>query len=173
MSPMLLSLTLALAPAPADEKITPPSGPPPQFVLAVFKDGKCEISYPVMVPVTHEETRTRLVTVDGKQVPVQEKVNVTTWKMQHATTTVERPRGFDARGKEVDAKRLADLLKKPTVVLLSGDGKPVDPFYLRTMKEGTLTIVIPVKPIGGAPRPPASDTPKPRPLPKGSDERKP
>src|SRR5262249_35408521 len=47
MSSMLLNLSLAvvLAPAPADEKINLPSGPPPKIVLAVIKDGKCEVQY--------------------------------------------------------------------------------------------------------------------------------
>ncbi len=142
MSSMLLNLSLAmvLAPAPVEEKINLPSGPPPQIVLAVLKDGKCEVTYPAMVPVATEQTVTRIVNVDGKQVPVQEKVTVTTYKVQHITTTLDRPRAFDRSGKEVDAKRLAELLKKPRVVLLSADGKPVDPFYLCTINEGTLTL---------------------------------
>ncbi|HKB40998.1 MAG TPA: hypothetical protein VKD72_31515 [Gemmataceae bacterium] len=171
MSSMLLNLSLAvvLAPAPADEKINLPSGPPPQIVLAVLKDGKCEVTYPamVMVPVTREEVRTRVVNVDGKQVPVQEKVAVTSYQSRHVTTTLDRPRAFDRSGKEVDAKRLAELLKKPAVVLLSSDGKPVDPFYMRTIKEGTLTLVAAVgaKPAAlppvDRPPPPPRDTPKP------------
>src|SRR5262249_40086155 len=109
MSSMLLHLSLAvvLAPAPADEKINLPSGPPPQTVLAVIKDGKCEVTYPMMVPVTREEVRTRVVNVDGKQVPVQEKVAVTSYQIRHTTSTLDRPRAFDRSGKEVDAKRLA------------------------------------------------------------------
>ncbi|MBI1914488.1 MAG: hypothetical protein HYS12_07080 [Planctomycetes bacterium] len=166
MTPMLLSLTLALAPAPADEKITLPSGPPPQFGLAVIKDGKCKVHFPELVPYTTEETRTRVVIVDGKQVPVQEKVAVTAYRLEYRTREVDKPRAFDARGKEIDAKRLADLLKKETTVLLSADGKPVDPFYLRTMKDGTLTLAMPIA-VRPAPVPPAREIPKPRDLPKG------
>jgi hypothetical protein len=169
MSSMLLNLSLAvvLAPAPADEKINLPSGPPPQIVLAVIKDGKCEVTYPAMVPVTTEEVRTRVVNVDGKQVQIQEKVAVTSYKVQHVTTTLDRPRAFDRSGKEVDAKRLAELLKKPAVVLLSADGKPVDPFYLRTINEGTLTLGVHLAakpaalPPADRPPPMPRDPPKP------------
>jgi len=173
MTPMLLSLTLALAPAPVAEKITLPSGPPPQFVLAVFKDGKCEVTSPVLVPETRTENRTRIVNANGKQVPVQETVTVTVYVVRHVSRVIERPRAFDRSGKEVDAKRLAVLLVKPTVVLQSADGKPVDPFYLRTMKEGTLTLLLPMGPVGTAPPLPGPTTPVPRSLPMDKADRKP
>jgi hypothetical protein len=149
---MLLSLTLALAPAPVEEKIPLPSGPPPQFVLAVFKDGKCQVTSPVLVPITQEETRTVVRTVNGKPVQVLEKYLVTAFKVQHVTRILARPLAYDRSGKEIDAKRLAQLLAKPTVVLQSVDGKPVDPFYLRTVKEGTLILSMPIAP--GEPAPP-------------------
>src|SRR5437763_14172585 len=172
MTPMLLSLTLALAPAPVEEKITLPSGLPPQFVLAVIKDGKCEVTSPAVVPTTQEETRRRVATVDGKQVQILEKVQVTRYKVQHVTTVLARPLAYDRSGKAVDAKRLATLLAKPTVVLQSVDGKPVDPFYLRTVKEGTLILSMPISPLGTAPPPPDTKTAPPRDLPESRDVKK-
>jgi hypothetical protein len=175
MNSMLLNLSLAmvLAPAPVEEKINLPSGPPPQFVLAAIKDGKCNVTYPVLVPVTREAVRTRIVNVDGRQVEVKEKYQVTSYTVEHVTVTLDRPRAVDRWGKEVDAKRLENLLKKPTVVLLSADGKPVDPFYFHAMKESTLALVMPfaAKP---APLPPAdSPPPRPRDTPKPPEPPKP
>jgi len=169
MSSMLLNLSLAvvLAPAPADEKINLPSGPPPKIVLAVIKDGKCEVQYTVTVASERVQTVTRVVNVDGKQVQVPQKVVVTIYRQQPCTMTLDHPRAVDRSGKEVDAKRLAELLKKPSVVLLSADGKPVDPFYLRTIREGTLTLVTAVAdkpaalPPADRPPPPPRDPPKP------------
>src|SRR5262245_32269258 len=79
MSSMLLNLSLAvvLAPAPADEKINLPSGPPPKIVLAVIKDGKCEVQYTVTVASERVQTVTRVENLDGKQVQVPQKVVVT------------------------------------------------------------------------------------------------
>src|SRR5439155_24937998 len=51
---------------------------------------------------------------------------------------------FTVEGKAVDSKEVEELLAgKKTVVLASSDGRKVDPFYLRIIKEGTLVLVIP------------------------------
>jgi len=46
---------------------------------------------------------------------------VTKYLVQNVTTVIERPFAFDRSGKGIDAKRLAQLLAKPTVVLQSVD----------------------------------------------------
>jgi len=48
---------------------------------------------------------------------------------------------YDTDGKKVALKDLADRLAKPSVVLISADGKEVDPFHLRVARPGTLVIV--------------------------------
>src|SRR5262249_34837110 len=52
-------------------------------------------------------------------------------------------RVFGLDGKAVHRKTLARLLARETPLLLSADGKPVDPFYLQVMKAGTLVLVLP------------------------------
>src|SRR5262249_46204903 len=104
---------------------------------------------------------------NGALVPGLEKYLVTRYKVQHVTRVIERPRAFDRSGKEIDAKRLAALLAKPTVVLQSVDGKPVVPFSLRTVKEGTVTLSMP--PVAtGAPAPPRDDK---LPIPRGGGKK--
>lgn len=49
---------------------------------------------------------------------------------------------FDTKGKPITAKRLRALLKKQTDVLVSADDRPVDPFYLRLIKEGTVVLIL-------------------------------
>jgi hypothetical protein len=78
---------------------------------------------------------------------------------------------YTAGGKEVNAKDLPDKLKQQTIVLLSHDGKKVDPFYLKIIKPDTLILVPPppvLAPVGTAPVPeplpekPAKPEDKPR-----------
>jgi hypothetical protein len=45
-------------------------------------------------------------------------------------------------GKPIDAKRLRERLVNGTAVLVSADGRPVDSFYLRLLKDGTVILVI-------------------------------
>ena len=47
----------------------------------------------------------------------------------------------NALGEELTEKQIAEALKKPTMVLLSADGKPVHPYYLTVFKPDTLVIV--------------------------------
>jgi RNA polymerase sigma factor (sigma-70 family) len=69
---------------------------------------------------------------------------------------------YDTAGKLVAARKVIELLKGETPVLVATDGKPVDPFYLNLVKEGTLIFVVP----GGIslrepmPVPPAVTPPK-------------
>src|SRR5687767_3269899 len=50
----------------------------------------------------------------------------------------EKMQVYKADGKKVDPKDIKGLFKGQTPVLVSADGKPVDPFYLRLAKEDTL-----------------------------------
>jgi hypothetical protein len=50
---------------------------------------------------------------------------------------------FEARGRRIDPADVPARLKKPTAVLVSADGNPVDPFYLRLARPDTLVVVAP------------------------------
>jgi RNA polymerase sigma factor (sigma-70 family) len=81
---------------------------------------------------------------------------VTSYQLVHAEQSrlidFSQTEAFDTAGKAVDAMTLSDLLRKETAVLVSTDGKKVDPFYLALVKEGTVILVPP--PFRGEPRPP-------------------
>jgi hypothetical protein len=53
-------------------------------------------------------------------------------------------RVFGGEGKLVEKTKLSPLLKEETLVLVSANGRPVDPLHLRLVKEGTLIFVLPV-----------------------------
>jgi hypothetical protein len=67
-------------------------------------------------------------------------------------------RAFGVDGKRLDAETLAGRLREETAILVSADGKDVDPFHLQLTKEGTVILVLPiVTPV--APPPPAPAVP--------------
>ena len=172
MKATLLWVVLA-APVPVQEKIAPPQGLPPTWGTAVIKGAELEITDSVAVPVYMKQKRTRQVNVSGRLVPTVEEFVVTRTRMVQRTRRLPKARYFDTAGKEIEASRAARLLSRPTVVLVSADGKPLDPYYLRTIKEGTLVVVgpafsqpvvpggpgpvpvpVPVDPFGRKPAPP-------------------
>ena len=157
------ALLVLLAPAPKPpEKIALPQGPPPSYALAVMKDGKLLLKEVLLVPEYREEKRTRTVTVGQRQVPQEYTVRVVMYRPVQRERRIEKPRFFDTAGKEVAADRLAGLLKHETPILVTKDDRPLDPFYLRTVKEGTLILVQPA-PAGPGVAPVPEPIPGPRP----------
>lgn len=147
MHSLILTAALALAapvPMPKADKIAPPSGPPPTFSLATVKDGKLMLLQTVAArtKVTEYVTESR-TTPDGRAVTVTIAVPVEKVVQRAELRVVEKAKAFDTAGKEIDARRLAELLKDETVVLISADGKPLDPFYVRALKEGTIILALP------------------------------
>jgi hypothetical protein len=73
------------------------------------------------------------------QGPVQQ-----TYYTPAATTyNPKEIRVYDHRGRPVDHRSLPRLLKDLVPVLVSADGRGVDPRYLDRAKKGTLILVIP------------------------------
>jgi len=117
-----------------------PKGPPPRVMVTdVDATGQ-----PFLRHVTQEvvpEERQVEVVVNGKaevrkyvvHVPVLREVRVA---LDRAGVEVV---GTD--GKRIDPTDLPKLLRQPTPVLVSADGKKVDPFYLKIAREGTLIVV--------------------------------
>lgn len=136
---MLATLTLAVAlaaPVPPDAR---PAGPPPQIVeLLPDSDGKVRLS----VTRTHTLTRKVRKVANGKVETVEQQY-ATTRTMRVELTEVKDLEGFTADGKAVDR---ADLLKRVGgggTVVVTADGRKVDPKYLRLFRDDTLVLVSP------------------------------
>jgi hypothetical protein len=138
-------------PAGPDEK-SPwggPSGPPPQVtVVWLRKDGTPIIHYVQQRQVKLSELSGDDIRRPGEQRPRPIKlptVNglVLVNEMVEAPLDGKTVRVFGVDGKEIDPKDVRARIKTPTAALLSWDGRPVDPFYLRLAKEGTLVLVGP------------------------------
>lgn len=80
--------------------------------------------------------------------------------------------GFETDGTKMSASKLDNLLRREALVLISVDGKSIDPYYLNIVKSGTLVLVVPEGLVGpswggyGMPlMPPDPSAPRPLPAP--------
>ncbi|HVS38211.1 MAG TPA: hypothetical protein VMS17_21810 [Gemmataceae bacterium] len=137
---MLVSiLTLALA-APAPEPPDAPKGPAPKvMVLNVDKDGRPYLDGVVTMYKMVTETYTVLLAT-GKAEARTRQVNVPVTEQRRITLDADGVTVYGADGKKIDAKNLPKIAG-PVPILVSTDGKEVDPFYLGLAKQGTLIVV--------------------------------
>jgi len=130
---------LLSAPLPVPEA---PKGPPPRIlVVEVENDGPPFIVTPVIefkkVPTTvtvvvggKTENRTEVRTV---QVEYRIKVGLNDKDCQV----------FGLDGKRLAPEEVQKRITRSSPILVSSDGKPVDPFYLKLAREGTVVVVSP------------------------------
>ncbi len=131
---LLLALTGRLA---AQD---PPKGSAPLIMTAnVGKDGKPFIIRTTYRSVAREEVYE--VNVNGQIEKRKRVVAVTIPVMTSLQLDVAGLRVYDVDGKQLDANSLK--LTRATPVLVSADGRPVDPFYTRLARPGTLVLVVP------------------------------
>ncbi len=102
----------------------------------------------------------------GEKVMVRAKVT------QMIVTIVEVPAGvveaYTVDGKVIAPAKLAEMLAKERAVLISVDGKKLDPFHVQLYKEDTIILVPPANlgqldlgPYGVPPGPPPYEMPRP------------
>jgi hypothetical protein len=153
-----LAVTLPAAPVPAPKSERPEAGkPPPRVVwIAPARDGK----------FTLVDTVTVYAQVQ-KQKTVQEGVvaRAVTWTeiearpvMEQRILEIESVNFYGLDGKKIESKEVRKRLTRDMPALMSCDGKPVDRFYLKMAREGTLVLVIP--PSAATPREEAKPVPE-------------
>lgn len=139
---MLTSLVLSMAaaapvPPPA---ASVPSGPAPRVLeLKPGADGK------LTVTVTRHDTQKVTVTVlNPNGVPATEEREVQVPKIVVVELAdVKELKVTTADGKKVDVADAVKQLKGGGVVVMSSDGKPVSPTFLRAFKDDVLVLAAP------------------------------
>ena len=96
--------------------------------------------------IYHVRVRERTEEKDGKQVRVKQSVREPRLLRKYRKKSLADLVITNAAGKKLTAKEVLNALQKPTIVLISSDGKKVDPYYLRIVRPGTLVIVVKGKP---------------------------
>jgi hypothetical protein len=118
---------------PAKDKLDLPTGPAPvQMIAWIDEDGE--------VILQQKISSYRLVSkLQGdNQVTYYEPVGV----KKLTAYDVKLVKAFDTAGKPVAAAELPKALGKKQPVLVSADGRKVDPLHLRLIKDGTLVLVV-------------------------------
>jgi hypothetical protein len=165
----VLAVALLGGAVPSQDKPHLPKGPQPRQVLAtagLAEGGVIVFKFSsVDCVVQLEETK---VVVGGKEVTRRHMKMVPVTRQGEQRVKSADIQAATAGGKKVDAKELPKLLKKATAVLISADGKKVDPFYLKVLKEDTLVLVLPIPELkagsGDRPSPPPPPPPPPPPV---------
>ena len=141
----LADLRLKAVEAKEESKSRLPRGPAPEVLLAsVESAGKIRLRLNRVVSAIYYEP----VTTPKGSGPDQGQP-VTTYMMrkkdsvQQSYHDLNDVKAFLSDGKPIEVNKLRHLLQKETAVLVSRDGKPVDPFYLQVIKEGTVILVVP------------------------------
>jgi hypothetical protein len=143
---MFASLLLAaMSPAAPIPKDTAPTGPAPRVIeLKSGPDGKVRITVrrteTVKVPVAVGNA----IAPNGGAAPAVKEVEQK--RTRYATVElgeVKELKAFTAAGKELDVKDVLAKLQSGGVVVLSSDGKRVDPVFTRVFKEDTVVLVSP------------------------------
>jgi hypothetical protein len=129
------------------EREPPPIGPMPVTALAVVGEGG---RVRIRMPVSMYLSRTSYVLEEGGKVARP----VTTYALERRLHWREydaaKVKAFDTAGHAVTAAKVKKWLAKELPVLVSVDGKEVDPFYLRVIEPGALVLV--VSELGTAPQ---------------------
>jgi hypothetical protein len=157
---LVLGLAVCLR---AGENADRPKGPAPKVMeILAGKDGP-----PYLLRTVTEyraENRQSEVIINGRKEVRVQTVTVPVMRQVKIALDGKEVKVFGTDGKQIPAKELARRVKRPISVLVSADGKPVDPFYLRMVREETLIVVSPAL-VGGEAMPfgpPLPDAPKPK-----------
>jgi hypothetical protein len=153
----VLVLAACVACLAAEDGSKLPSSPAPNHATArINKDGSLVLREAVL-QTTYQIKEQTLESKDGGTFTRRVRVPVTVMREMTRSIQAKDIQAFTTEGKKLDARDLANFLKKDTPVLVSADGKKVDPYYLQVIKEGTIILVVPI----------ARATP--RPLPRDKD----
>jgi hypothetical protein len=145
---MTFSLVLLAALAPSAPGPGAPGGAPPAQAVAVIDgEAKLRITQASMPcgygygPSTRDVTWTEKRGADTVQVTA--KVKVTSVVLVTSELPAKMVEAYTVDGVSIPYDKLAEMLAKEHTVLVSIDGKKVDPFLLQLYKEGTIVLVPP------------------------------
>jgi hypothetical protein len=146
-APVMFGLVLLAALAqPAPEPAAPGGMAPEQALAVIDAKGKLTITR-VGCACAQEMT----VTKGADKEAVQVKVKVTSLTLTTAELPAKYVEAYTADGKPVTPEKLATLLARERPVLVAGDGKKADPFYLALYKEDTIVLVPPANTLAATP----------------------
>jgi hypothetical protein len=136
----VVSLASILGTTNSDENATPSPGLPPWFMTV----GKVNLETKTLV------LHIRTLHVVANDVPngetiagktITERVNHRIYETRTSTVSLESATFTDAGGTKIDSADLAKRLEVGTAVVVSADGKEIDPAYLKALAKDTVVII--------------------------------
>src|SRR5262249_20686110 len=118
--------TMLAASTRAGEEPAAPRGLPPRIALARV-DEKGQLTLKETVTEYAPQQRAGTVVQDGKTITTVSTVLVPVTTVRLRSADLKDVQAYGADGKQIDAKKLPQLLRKETPVLMSADGQRVDP----------------------------------------------
>jgi hypothetical protein len=165
-----LALLTALA-LPAADPAAPGGVAPEQALAVIDAKGKMIITH-VSCACYGPAVQENVVVVPGEK-ETKAKVKTSTVMLTTAEIDAKHVQAYTVDGKTVPAEKLATMLAKEKTVLVTMDGKKLDPFYTQLYKDDTIVLVPPANTLnvgGGAygaygvvPPPPVPDLPPDKP----------
>jgi hypothetical protein len=153
------------APRPPEREPSSIGPMPVTAMAAVGEKGRIR----VQMPVPTYEPRTSYVLEEGGKVARPVTSFAVVLRLQWREYPAAQVEAYEAHGRPISGKKLAELLAKEVPVLVSADGQKVDAFHLQVIKRGTLVLVVPhpvAPPAAGLLSPaPAPAAVEPRPAP--------
>jgi hypothetical protein len=128
-------------------KVAGPRGPQPTLAGASV-DPRGVLSVRESSSMTTNQTLDLEVEKGGEVRKVPVRVKDTFMTMRVRALDVAGARASRADGRAVSPAALRQLLRKEVPVLVSADGRPVDPYYLEVIRGDTLVLVLPAPRFG-------------------------
>lgn len=149
---VILTGLLLAAPVWADDDVKTPSSAPPRFATVMSFDKERQeviLGYVSMHFVLDARMEAR--EEGGKKVEVEVPVMKSVYEMRPNKFVLRRGAVYDTAGKKVEADALWKRLSVGASVLVSIEGKPVDPSYLSIVKKETLVFAPSLDPANFVP----------------------
>lgn len=134
--PALCTLVLA-APIPVHEPELP-KGPPPRVMTVTTSTHNRQVFH--LIKTEYVSGTEEMALPDDNEIKKVEVARKSPVMIEFQVDEKE-VQFYGRDGKQLGLKDVRNRLKGPTAVLVSADGKPVDPFYLRLLREDALVVV--------------------------------
>jgi hypothetical protein len=131
--------TLVIQTANAENEIAMPKGPPPRFLILMKVDEKnATFTASAAGGVAQHEI---LQFPDGstREVGVSGYIRISYWAPR------DKISWFDGEGNTLESTEVWKTVKPGAIVVLSANGKPIDPLYLRLLKKDAYVMIVPAK----------------------------
>ncbi|MCI0377932.1 MAG: hypothetical protein L0215_10015 [Gemmataceae bacterium] len=139
----ILSAAFLFVPPPVQQRPGFPSGPQPIFaVVAGVEPAAGTIQVRRLEAVQVAVNVPESVQVNGQAITIMRTAYRQESRMVEVVYSLDKSQAQTAGGKMLAKEEIGKHLRPGSVILLSADGRPVDPVYLRAIQTDTVILVV-------------------------------